>query len=135
MDPIRRIASLGSQLSSSFANRAPHRDAAPFLYPICSPLFYAYIVGVWIPAAFIKCRIPRSGALFEGQTGCEKGKNNIQNLVRRFVGFVNHQAGAFLLPGEFKRGVFNLLLEMYDCAPGFIGTAKKGTRFFIRFAE
>ena len=42
MDPIRRIASLGSQLSSSFANRAPHRDAAPFLYPICSPLFYAY---------------------------------------------------------------------------------------------
>ena len=43
MDPIRRIASLGSQLSSSFANRAPHRDAAPFLYPICSPLFYAYL--------------------------------------------------------------------------------------------
>ena len=93
------------------------------------------IVGVWIPAAFIKCRIPRSGALFEDQTGCEKGKNNIQNLVRRFVGFVNHQTGAFLLPGEFKRGVFNLLLEMYDCAPDFIGTAKKGTHFFIRFAE
>jgi len=22
--------------------------------------------------------------------------------MRRFVGFVNHQAGAFLLPGKFK---------------------------------
>jgi hypothetical protein len=33
--------------------------------------------------------------------------------VRRFVGFVNQQAGAFLLPGEFK----------------------KGTHFYVRFAE
>ena len=31
-------------------------------------------------------------------------KSDIQKAERRFVGFVNHQAGAFLLPGEFKKG-------------------------------
>ncbi|EHM52978.1 hypothetical protein HMPREF0372_01247 [Flavonifractor plautii ATCC 29863] len=52
-------------------------------------------------------------ALFEHSQGTKIRKNDIQKLVRRFVGFVNQQAGAFLLPGEFK----------------------KGTHFYVRFAE
>ena len=110
MDPIRRIASLGSQLSSSFANRAPHRDAAPFLYPICSPLFYAFgyfrgISGHWkgLPLDFPGFRAPAGiSALFEHSQGTEIRKKDTQNAMRRFVGFVNHQADAFLLPGKFK---------------------------------
>ena len=50
---------------------------------------------------------------FEHSQGTKIRKNDIQKLVRRFVGFVNQQAGAFLLPGEFK----------------------KGTHFYVRFAE
>ena len=52
-------------------------------------------------------------ALFEHSQGTKIRKNDIQKTVRRFVGFVNQQAGAFLLPGEFK----------------------KGTHFYVRFAE
>ena len=32
-----------------------------------------------------------------------KAKNDIQKTARRFVGFVNHQAGAFCCPGSSKR--------------------------------
>ena len=65
-------------------------------------------------------------ALFEHIRGAEIRKNDIQKTVRRFVGFVNHQAGAFLLPGKFKKGVFVIPLEVCGSAARLYRPCQKG---------
>ena len=73
-------------------------------------LFYAYgyFRGIsghrkGLPLDFPSFRAPAEfSALFEHSQGTEIQKKDTQKATRRFVGFVNHQAGAFLLPGKFK---------------------------------
>ena len=143
MDPIRRIASLGSQLSSSFANRAPHRDAAPFLYPICSPLFYAYgyfrgISGHWkgLPLDFPSFRAPAGfSALFEHSQGTEiRKKIHKKQCVGLLVSSTTRPA-LFCCPVNSNRAFSVRTLRSMAGYNGITGTAKKGTRSFARFAE
>ena len=67
--------------------------------------YFRGIPGHWkgLPLDFPSFRAPAEfSALFEHSQGTEIRKKDTQNAMRRFVGFVNHQADAFLLPGKFK---------------------------------
>ena len=79
--------------------------------------------------------VPHVSALFEGQPGRCRGKNDIQKTVRRFVGFVNHQAGVFAAQ-QIEKGHFSVLLMLrLPHRRWGVAVTKKGTHLFIQFAE
>ena len=74
-------------------------------------------------------------ALFEHSQGTKIRKNDIQKLVRRFVGFVNHQAGVFAAQ-QIEKGHFSVLLMLrLPHRRWGVAVTKKGTHLFIQFAE
>ena len=85
------------------------RGCGFFIFPQIDLIKKRYFRGVNALTEVISQSFPCFPAVFPfsallgDKWGAKIRKNDIQKTVHRFVGFVNHQAGAFLLPGKFKK--------------------------------